>query len=384
MLHTNYMKIISFYFKILFIFILIIQSFKNDYTMGDKFVLNDMDYYIQNYEIIERNVFKDIFINYLYKSTKEEKYLSKIYDYSTNEEIKITDLIKKEYLNDYYDRIEKLLSLKYPYYIVEELISNSNNNSYLFKDNELIIYFNNYNTEIEEQLLLKVNYNEIYKFLNFSVSLDNEYKNESGYDYLENKKSIAFTFDDSPNNGKTTKLVEILHKNYATATFFMMGTKMEVNKNLVNLVYYSPNEIGSHTYYHKNLNRLTKKEVEEDTKKFNDLYKSITGDLVHFYRPPYGIINKEVINKEFIYIMWNIDTLDWKYRDKNYIVNKVVNEVKDGDIILFHDSYESTIDAVEELLPILYKKGYQVVSVSELSKLKKTKLLGGNLYYKFN
>ena len=70
------------------------------------------------------------------------------------------------------------------------------------------------------------------------------------------------------------------------------------------------------------------------------------------------------------YILWSVDTLDWKYRSKDYIVNTVLNNISDGDIILFHDTYKSSIDAVEELLPLLYKKGYQIVSVSELAKLK--------------
>jgi len=82
--------------------------------------------------------------------------------------------------------------------------------------------------------------------------------------------------------------------------------------------------------------------------------------------------------------MWSLDTNDWKNKNSDYLVNYVVNNVKDGDIILFHDSYDSTVDAIEELLPILYSKGYQVMSVSELAKIKGKILENGKVYNKFN
>ena len=163
----------------------------------------------------------------------------------------------------------------------------------------------------------------------------------------------------------------------------MVGEKIESNKKLVSMVYHSPNEIGSHTYNHKNLKRMTALEIEEDYNKFNNLYNQITDDNIKLFRPPYGIINKNY-NGNVSYILWNVDTLDWKYRSCDYIVNTVLNNIKDGDIILFHDTYESTISAIEELLPILYRKGYQVVSVSKLAELKNKTLEIGKVYHSLN
>lgn len=353
---------------------------KKYYTEKSILAFNNESYYIENYSLVDQNIFKESFINYLYKNNNENKYLSKIYDYNTKKELKITDLIKEESIEDYFNKINELLYLKYPYYIADELIKNYGSNSYIFKDNELIIYFNDYNIDIDELLLLHVNYNEIYKYLNFTVSLDHEYQNESGYDYKKDKKTVSFTFDDSPNKNKTNRLVEILDNNYATATFFMVGEQMEYNKDLVSMVYNSHNEIGSHTYNHKNLKRMTLEEIENDYKKVNDLYFSITGDTIKLFRPPYGIINKNY-QSSTAYILWSVDTLDWKYRSSDYIINKVLDTIQDGDIILFHDKYNSTITAVEELLPILYKKGFQVVSVSKLAELKNKTIETNNIYH---
>lgn len=380
MFHNNNMKRMFNYFEILFIVILLIMGTKKYYSEKSILAFNNESYYIENYSIVDKNIFKESFINYLYKNNDEEKYLSKIYDYNTKEELKITDLIKKECIEDYYNKINELLYLKYPYFIADELIKNYGTNSYIFKDNELIIYFNDYNIEMDELLLLHVNYNEIYKYLNFSVLLTSEYKNESGYDYKSDKKTVSFTFDDSPNKNKTNRLVEILDKNYATATFFMIGEQMKQNKDLVNMVYNSHNEIGSHTFNHKNLKRMTLEEINDDSKKVNDLYYSITNDTIKLFRPPYGIINNN-FESSYSYILWSLDTLDWKYRSSDYIINKVLDSIQDGDIILFHDKYDSTINAVEELLPILYKKGYQVVSVTTLANLKNKTLEANNIYH---
>lgn len=368
------------YLEILFIIILLFMGTKKYYTEKSILAFNNESYYIENYSLVDQNIFKESFINYLYKNNNENKYLSKIYDYNTKKELKITDLIKEESIEDYFNKINELLYLKYPYYIADELIKNYGSNSYIFKDNELIIYFNDYNIDIDELLLLHVNYNEIYKYLNFTVSLDHEYQNESGYDYKKDKKTVSFTFDDSPNKNKTNRLVEILDNNYATATFFMVGEQMEYNKDLVSMVYNSHNEIGSHTYNHKNLKRMTLEEIENDYKKVNDLYFSITGDTIKLFRPPYGIINKNY-QSSTAYILWSVDTLDWKYRSSDYIINKVLDTIQDGDIILFHDKYNSTITAVEELLPILYKKGFQVVSVSKLAELKNKTIETNNIYH---
>ena len=96
MFHNNNMKRMFNYFEILFIVILLIMGTKKYYSEKSILAFNNESYYIENYSIVDKNIFKESFINYLYKNNDEEKYLSKIYDYNTKEELKITDLIKKE------------------------------------------------------------------------------------------------------------------------------------------------------------------------------------------------------------------------------------------------------------------------------------------------
>ena len=323
-----------------------------------------------NYILIEKNELNNSITSYLYKDINDN-YLSKLYEDSN--EIKITDLIKNDKITDYNKKVEDLLFLKYPKFIVNALLEENVSKSYILRDNEMVIYFNNYNIvpQINEVLYLKVNYNEIKDYLNFTFLLDQNYENETGYNYTNAKKSIAFTFDDSPNVNKTNKIVSYLNDNLSHATFFMLGNKMKYHKDLVLSVLNNGNEIGSHTYSHQNMSKMSNEEVINDFNLMNDLYKSITGNNLKYMRPPYGVIKNE--QKKLIdatFILWSLDTNDWRYRNSNYIVNYVLNNVEDGDIILFHDSYDETVKAIEELLPILYSKGYQVMSVSELFSLK--------------
>lgn len=339
-----------------------------------------------SYVLQERNVISKNFISFLYKNSDDE-YIGEIYDYNTNEKIKLEDIIKIEKQDEYNKKIEELLYLKYPKFISSVLIKENVKKSYIFRDNELVIYFNDYEItpEVGEVLFLKVNYNEIKNFINFTILLENDYKNESGYDYTNSKKSVAITFDDSPNKVKTTKILSYLNDFHFHATFFVVGEKCEYNEDILISIKNSGNEIGSHSYSHQNLTKLTNEELIEDYNKVNNIYKRLFNEDIKYFRPPYGLYKNSQLNiLNISYILWSLDTNDWRYKNSDYLVNYVLDNVKDGDIILFHDSYNSSVLAIEKLLPLLYSKGYQVMSVSELAKLKGINILNNQVYHKFN
>jgi peptidoglycan/xylan/chitin deacetylase (PgdA/CDA1 family) len=211
--------------------------------------------------------------------------------------------------------------------------------------------------------------------------LDDSYENEDGYSYSKDKKTVALTFDDGPNGAKTRQIVDILESNKAHATFFMIGNRMASYASTIKTVLDAGNEIGSHSYDHTNMRKKKIKELLENEEKTQEIYYGITGQYLKYTRPPYGAINSSVKEAlDTIFITWSLDTEDWLHRDKDYIVNYVMENVQDGDIILMHDSYNSTVEATRELLPKLYAEGYQVVSVSELANLKGRVLENNTIY----
>ncbi len=322
-------------------------------------------------ELVSNETIDDKFIYLAFQ--KEEEFTSFLIDTKTGEEKDFLDYVKEDKRDDFKKKVNTLLYLKYPQFIADVLAKEETIKNYQILQNEFVIHYNkeNITPNVEEKLYLRVNYNEVKDWLDFPISLDSEYENENGYNFNKNQKAVAFTFDDGPNGEKTNKIVNILEQNKAHATFFMVGNRMEYGKETILNVLNKGNEIGSHSYNHKNMKRMKIEDIVSGEEKTKEIYHTITGRDLIYTRAPYGNVNTQIKESlDTIFINWNLDTEDWLHRDKDYIVNYVMENVKDGDIILMHDLYDSTVEAVEELLPKLYAEGYQVTSVSELAALK--------------
>ncbi len=202
-----------------------------------------------------------------------------------------------------------------------------------------------------------------YRFQEFGEIQFHEYKQEA--------PMVALTFDDGPNPEYTRRVLEVLKTNDAHATFFVVGTNAEQYQSVLREIVASGNEIGNHTYSHANLTEIDLADVEMEIDKVNRAVKKATGQKTNVIRPPYGAYNDVVLDKlEQPVVLWDLDTEDWDSRDANTIVENILAEVEDGDIILMHDIYDSTAQAVELLLPRLKEMGYEVVSVTEMAKCK--------------
>lgn len=197
----------------------------------------------------------------------------------------------------------------------------------------------------------------------------------------DGKKYVALTFDDGP--GKYTKeLVDLLVKNNVKASFFMVGQNIKNYKSSVKYAYDNEMEICNHSQNHKNLKNLSKEDIEYEINSVDDMLEEITGERARYYRSPGGNQNENVLNTiSKPCILWNVDTRDWESRDTQKIISKTLKEVDDGDIILMHEIYKTTLDAVEPIIIKLKEKGYNFVTVTELYKIKGVPLENGKIYY---
>lgn len=194
------------------------------------------------------------------------------------------------------------------------------------------------------------------------------------------KPTIALTFDDGPSI-YTERIVTLLKENNAHATFFVLGNRLPDYGKELKAILANGNEIGNHTYNHRDLKKLSKDEIQAQLNQTDDLIQSFTQQKPTLMRPPYGSVDGSIsayINTPIV--LWSLDTEDWKTKDKNVIANKILNNVKDGDIILMHDLYPASAEALEIVLPALKKKGFQVVTVSELYKSKNLQLKPYTIY----
>ncbi|SMF79725.1 Peptidoglycan/xylan/chitin deacetylase, PgdA/CDA1 family [Paenibacillus uliginis N3/975] len=180
-------------------------------------------------------------------------------------------------------------------------------------------------------------------------------------------KRVALTFDDGPHPKNTLKILDLLEKYDAKATFFMLGNRVDFYPEIVKEVADQGHELGNHTWNHKDLTTLSKAEGIKEVERTNQAIKSAAGRESTAFRPPYGAVNKQVqsaISSPTVF--WTIDTLDWKSHNPAAILNIVQENVRDGSIILMHDIHATTSEAVESILKYLKKEGYEFVSVSEL------------------
>lgn len=329
------------------------------------------------YESSDINEFTSLVFN------EEGRVKSYLIDTATGEELDINDLIKKDKMNTFLTKEKELLNLKYPEFIVKGILESEGTKAYYIKSNEMIIYYYDFTYDYSylEEVTLTINYNEIHDCLNFTHIIDKTYENEDGYNYRQDKKTVAITFDDGPSSKYNAKFLDVLARNKAHATFFMVGTMMNSCQKCVLDTYKSGNEVASHTYNHINIKKSSIEEVNESIKKTDDLFYKITGDHIKYVRPPYGAYDKENLeNVLYPLILWNLDTEDWRYHDVDHIVNYVLENISDGSIILMHELYETSLEALEILLPKLYSLGYQVVSVGELAMLKDKTLVSSHAY----
>ena len=203
------------------------------------------------------------------------------------------------------------------------------------------------------------------------------YFNEDGsYNSEKKRPLIALTFDDGPGQ-YTDKLLDCLEENNAQATFFMLGQLVDQYPETVKRMVELGCEIGNHSWDHQNMLDLS---LDGVVKEFGDTDQALIdacGQESTVIRPPYGNYTDDIIaavGKPFI--LWSIDSLDWKYMDADLDYNGIMNDsnLGDGAVILMHDIHKPSVDAALRLIPALVDQGYKLVTVSEMAAAKNVTL----------
>ena len=199
------------------------------------------------------------------------------------------------------------------------------------------------------------------------------------------KPMVALTFDDGPQPSVGNRIMDCLAQYGGKATFFMVGERVGSYKTEVQRMVAEGHEVANHTMNHKYLQKLGAAQIQAQVNQGNDAIQAACGVRPTLLRLPGGNHNATVMaNAGMPMIQWNIDTLDWKTRNADKTVAAVLNHVKDGDIILMHELYGATGDAVLRIVPELHKRGFQMVTVSQMAAAKGKTLEAGKLYSSFN
>lgn len=197
----------------------------------------------------------------------------------------------------------------------------------------------------------------------------------------ESTKYVALTFDDGPRRVTTTRLLDGLRERGASATFFLIGEQIDVNRDLVERMGGEGHQVGNHTWSHVRLQGAAAGDVLWEIQETDGLLREILGEGTYWIRPPYGLVDEKertIITVPMAH--WSVDSRDWELKNADQVVALVLKEVEPGSIILMHDIYPTSVDAALRIIDALQAEGYWFVTVEELFALSGVQAQAGKLY----
>lgn len=191
------------------------------------------------------------------------------------------------------------------------------------------------------------------------------------YRVKTDEKKVSITFDVSwGDNDYTEKILDILDKHNVKATFFVVGGWIDSHEAEVKKIKDRGHEIGNHSNMHPDFTKISNAKMVNEINATDSKLLKITGQDTKLFRCPEGTYNDDVIetveNTGHMCIQWDVDSIDWKEEGSDIEYNRVMNKVKPGSIILFHNTAKYTPQNLERILEKLKSQGYTFVTVSEL------------------
>ncbi len=359
----------------------IYNTFSNEYqqfsNLKEQSELN-IDY---QYQIVNKRYYSVVLKVFVNSSTLAHPITyvkTYLFDTEKSKLISLNDLISKNERKTFITTLTAKLFEKYSDCLLLDEIKkkiNDNLDSYpLFSlsKQDLIIYFNPADISASYCSILEI------PIPYSKIGLDNFTQEEKVMQEIttnENKvldpkdKFIALTFDDGPSK-YTKEIIEYLHNQDANATFFILGNKVELYQDVLGLSIKYGNELGNHSYNHKWMLKLDMNDYVEQITQTQNILKEKLGYTPTLLRPTYGSVNDEMKkHTDLEVVLWNVDTMDWKYKNVDKIVRRATSGAKDGNIILMHDTKKQTAKAIKKIVPKLKEMGYQLITVSELKEI---------------
>jgi peptidoglycan/xylan/chitin deacetylase (PgdA/CDA1 family) len=202
----------------------------------------------------------------------------------------------------------------------------------------------------------------------------NYHLQSQNHNYKISENFVSITFDDGPNPEFTLKILTLLKKYNAKATFFLIGKNAEKHPEMVQQIIEEGHAIGNHSYSHaNNFGFFTSEKVASELQKTNSILKNITGKELKLFRPPFGVTNpniKKALQKTgHLSIGWSKRSFDTTNISEEKILKRITTNLKKGDIILLHDSSAKSVAVLEQLLLFLQSHKLQSVTVDRLLEI---------------
>jgi peptidoglycan/xylan/chitin deacetylase (PgdA/CDA1 family) len=193
-------------------------------------------------------------------------------------------------------------------------------------------------------------------------------------------KQIALTYDDGPNDPHTLRLLEVLARHEARATFFLIGRYVRQRPEIAREIIKAGHVVGNHTFTHPLLIFKSDDEIRKELSDCRAALQDAVGEHSNLFRPPFGGRRPGTLRiaRElgFTPIMWNVTGYDWTAPPTAVIENKVSKQIRGGDVVLLHDGghkqmgadREQTVLATDHLITRYKSQGYEFVTVPQMLK----------------
>lgn len=190
------------------------------------------------------------------------------------------------------------------------------------------------------------------------------------YNVDTQEKVLSISFDAAWGSANTMQILDILDEYDVRTTFFLVGFWAEKYPELVQEMVLRGHEIGNHSATHPHMAQLNEAQIREELRIVSDLVEHITGKPTVLFRPPYGEYNDAVVTvsraEGYECVQWNVDSLDWKNRGTQDMINQCTKKISPGDIVLFHNDSQYILEALPQILQAYTSAGYSVIPISEL------------------
>jgi len=331
--------------------------------------VNDIHYYVSVYQQKDRGFeqleFSELTHQLVFADTLQPFEISKLF----NNDLAVSNFFVKKALDE--SKVDGLSDN-----LTEKITSQFKDNNWKKLDTSIIqngirIKYKNAN-DSDVKLEWTIPFKELFAYMNETMIPETEKENYTQYlatvkEKLR-KKRIALTFDDGPQSETTPRVLAILKKYNAHATFYIVGSHVEGNESIIKQIVAEGHELGNHSYSHPLLPKKSAYEVYKEVHNTSDLIAKASGGLRPMsLRPPYGGFDKMVAEQAGIAIVnWSIDSLDWKYRDAAKTIEHIKENTHNGGILLMHDIHAESVEALPSVLEYLKSEGYELVTVEEL------------------
>ena len=197
--------------------------------------------------------------------------------------------------------------------------------------------------------------------------------------------TVALTFDDGPSGRFTRALLDGLAERNVKATFFLCGYRIRQYPELAQRIAEEGHEIGCHGFSHDSMATMSRRDIYEEIQSTLALLPE--GSRVKLLRPPGGCCSESVAQVaqalKMPIVQWSVDPKDWAVHDAAIVKARVLQQARDGDIILLHDMSSSSVSAALAIVDTLTARGFRFATVSELAVKKQVPMVAGKSYTDF-